>query len=182
MTVPDIPVKGSTAWYVWAQGVDAEARKIANKLDSAHATDNLLHSSGQEFGYVENNSGVTQAIPSVYGDVTGLTLVIPAHIRPVWVEAFAVVDMITAPGTGSTTNAFLVLTDELDVNLQAAIVPFEGGAGTSGYASSLVKTRLDPSETQKTIRARTIRGGGALNFLHGSGGGEYRSWITAYYR
>lgn len=37
MTIPNLPPQGSTAWYDWATGLDAEARTIAAKETPAGA-------------------------------------------------------------------------------------------------------------------------------------------------
>lgn len=38
MTIPDLPLEGDTSWYDWATSLDTEARKVADKLDTATAS------------------------------------------------------------------------------------------------------------------------------------------------
>lgn len=160
-----------------------EVDPVAGAALSAHAADQLLHSSGKELACSENVSGVLQSVNStVLADITGCVITVPAQARPYYVEGEAMLDVSTAPAAAATGQMQLVLVDDAGTGLAAWEGCIEGGAGTAGQFTGRVKGRIPAGASAKTYRLQVSRGSTAFTFdvKNGSGSPVFKSWIAAY--
>lgn len=139
-----------------------------------------------EVGYVENASGVVQAVTAPIFNVTGLIMVVPPQERPLWIEAALCLDVQTAPGAGNTTNFDGYIMDEADAYWGQGSVNISGANGVQGNPSLLIKGRVGPTAVEKTFRVVMVKTGsvvGAANIYHGAiVASAFKSWMTAFVR
>lgn len=139
--------------------------------------------SGQEGGYVPNETGTTYALTVTETALSLLTLLIPQSTRPIWVTAEAWVDVTTAAASGATGTAALTVKDDqgTPVTLCEDITSFEGAAGTAGYGIVRARGRIAPNTPQRTYTAYALRSGDSTfraSLLHGSGATYLRSYLS----
>lgn len=148
---------------------------------AAHASDVLLHASGQELAYAENITGTTQTITTTAADVPGCVIVVPISARPVWVEASGIFDITTAPLAATTGTMQLSIMDEANGFVGTTILSTESG-NTSGYFTAIVRARLGPVTSAKTLRVQANRGGStfACALSNGAIASVFRTYIAAF--
>lgn len=161
-------------------GVTATPAEDWSDEIAAHASDTLLHSSGQELAYAENITGTVQTITTTATDVPGCVITVPASTKPVWVEAQGIFDITGAPAAATTGTMQLSIMDGAAF-VATAILSVEPG-NTSGFFTVVVRGRLGPVAAPKTLRLQANRGGSAFAATLGNGSIDpvFKTFIAAF--
>lgn len=149
----------------------------------AHAQDALLHSSGQEIAYAENASGTALVLGTSSAAVDGCSIVLPPNPRPVWIEYFGLIDVVTAPATGGTGTATLaVVATSSGAAVSAALTSAFGPNGASGYMTIFGRFRIPPNTATDTYYVTVNRGGQtwAGNLMNGTIAPAFKTYIAAF--
>lgn len=146
----------------------------------AHQADALLHSSGQELAYAENVTGTVQVMTATATDVPGCVIVVPASVKPVWVEAYGIFDITSSPAASTTGTLQLSVMDESNAFVASAIASVEAG-NTNGFFTVFARARLGPVASPKTLRVQANRGGSTFAATLGNGAiaPVFKTWIAA---
>lgn len=140
MTIPNLPAQGDTAWYEWATGLDAEARKVVDKLDTATASSTY-----------QTLAGLAEAVQ----DIVGTALVAGTNVT---VTVDDVADTITIATTATVNATDAALRDRAThtgeqaistvTGLQAALDAKVGSDGTILQAVKITQVAYDALVTK----------------------------------
>lgn len=106
--------------------------------------------SGREIDYAEITANVD--LSTTIGDVSGLTVDVPAGDRPVLLEAFALCQKRNAANTESTAGTIFLYLYEGATLLQSA----GQNCGSAEYATLVPSVRLAASASARTFKVRAI--------------------------
>lgn len=182
----DIPVTTSGLVVVSHTDVQAALADL-DAAQASHAADELLHSSGQEVNYVQNDTGTITTLSWAPISVDLLTFSIPATSRPVLVRAQVHIDFDTIPADGTTASINLFIANGLYTNdfdtdyVGFTIVPVYHGT-IDDFVTVKVEGRLAPSASARVVNVYSNANSLDCHVMNGAIVPKaFKSWMQATY-